>query len=415
MAVACTAVVPAFQFRRQHEYRPRDDLRIARRMGEIPRVLRRGFARGRWGDTLHRLSGGPGHCAGDFRGPARLERRFDPVGGDAHSGRSRVHVAARVVRRETQGPNHQFGQQPQTNRGRYARFFRQNGDRLPKSFDEMTNELGTDQITYDTETGQRYTYLGAGMSLDSLKPDSVLAYSPIIDGHCEVLFADGGVEQMNAERFAELAQRGLVQVAAPQEVAAGQQQAIARGQFVNQSSAVPVAGEVLSGSAVPVNSMGGGGGGAPATVGEPQNGVPAVAPPPASTIAGIHSLRIELPQTGQPFLFTKVLNIRDEPLSISANIMTMHTFQTIQMAWQSAAFLLGLGVWCWQWRRADRNSLILTVAMVLILGSVCSLLIQWRALHDALIIGFPVVAVAVVDWLVWRYWPRRHQSQPPEQ
>ena len=68
------------------------------------------------------------------------------------------------------------------------------------------------------------------------------------------------------------------------------------------------------------------------------------------TAAGIRSLRIELPQTGQPFLFTKVLNVRDEPLSIRANIMTMHTFQTIQMAWQSAAFLLGLIVWVWQWR-----------------------------------------------------------------
>ena len=31
----------------------------------------------------------------------------------------------------------------------------------------MKNELGTDKLTYDTETGQRYTYLGGGMSLDS--------------------------------------------------------------------------------------------------------------------------------------------------------------------------------------------------------------------------------------------------------
>jgi len=288
-----------------------------------------------------------------------------------------------------------------------------NGDRLPKSFDEMTNELGTDQITYDTETGQRYTYLGAGMSLDSLKPDSVLAYSPIIDGHCEVLFADGGVEQMTAERFAELAQRGLVQVATPQEVAAEQQQqAIARGQFANQPPAVPVAGEVLSGSAAPINSMGGGGGGAPGTVEELQNGVPAVAPPPVTTIAGIHSLRIELPQTGQPFLFTKVLNIRDEPLSIRARIMSMHTFQVIQMAWQTVAFLLGLGVWWWQWRRVEQNSFVVTIALALIIGSVCSLLVQWRALHDALIVGFPVVTLAVMAWLIWRYWPRGHKSEP---
>ena len=36
----------------------------------------------------------------------------------------------------------------------------------------------------------------------------------------------------------------------------------------------------------------------------------------------------------------------------------------------------------------------------------CSLLIQWRALHDALIIGFPMVAVAAIALLVWKYWPR---------
>ena len=132
-------------------------------------------------------------------------------------------------------------------------------------------------------------------------------------------------------------------------------------------------------------------------------GLPA-APPVA--VSGIRSLRIELPQTGQPFLFTKVLNVRDEPLSIRTRIMTLHTFQTMQMAWQSAAFLLGAIVWWWQWRREHRNTFILTVALALMIGSVCSLLIQWRALHDVLIVGFPVVTLAVIAWFVWKYWPR---------
>ena len=90
--------------------------------------------------------------------------------------------------------------------------------------------------------------------------------------------------------------------------------------------------------------------------------------------------------------------------------MSLHTFQTLQMTWQTAAFLFGLAVWWWQWRRVDRNSFILTVALALIIGSVCSLLVQWRALHDALIVGFPVVMLAVMAWLVWRYWPRSSQS-----
>jgi prepilin-type processing-associated H-X9-DG protein len=281
--------------------------------------------------------------------------------------------------------------------GLAARIFAgDNGDRLPASFDEMKNELGTDKVTYDTETGQRYTYLGGGMPVDSLKPESVLAYSPIFSGHCNVLFADGSVQQMTADRFGELSQRGLVQVATPQEIAMQQQRAaIAGGQFADAPNSAPAAVSSINGTA---GEFHGGFGGA-------MTGLPAT-PPTASTVAGIRSLRIELPQSGQPFLFTKVLNVRDEPLSIRVRIMTLHTFQSIQMAWQSAAFLLGLVVWGWQWRREHRNTFVLTVALALIIGSVCSLLIQWRALHDALIVGFPVVTLAVIAWLVWKYWPR---------
>ncbi len=279
-----------------------------------------------------------------------------------------------------------------------------NGDRLPASFEEMKDELGTDKITYDTETGQRYTYLGGGMPEGNLKPDSVLAYSPIFNGHCNVLFVDGSVEQITADRFGELSQRGLVEVATPQETPAQPPQtAIADSQFASTPVLAPPGIPTASGIADEFHGGFAGGGAA-------MTGLAAISSV-APTAAGIRSLRIELPQTGQPFLFTKVLNIRDEPLSIRANIMTMQMYQAIQMVWQSAAFLLGLGVWCWQWRRADRKSLILTVAMALILGSVCSLLIQWRALHDALIIGFPITVLAVIAWLVWKYWPRGNTGE----
>ncbi len=285
-----------------------------------------------------------------------------------------------------------------------------NGDRLPLSFDEMKNELGTDKITYDTETGLRYAYLGDGMPEGSLKPDSVLAYSPIFNGHCNVLFADGSVEQMTATRFAELSQRGLVQLATPQEIAVQQQRAaIASSQFASQPNAAPAGALTISGMAGAhgfVEPASGGASGA--TAGIPT--APSVVPAP--TAAGIRSIRIELPQTGQPFMFTKVLNVRDEPLSIRARIMPLHTFQTIQMAWQSVAFVLGLIIWWWQWRRAQRNTFILTVALALILGSVCSLLIQWRALHDALIVSFPSATVAVIAWLVWKFWPRGSKPAP---
>jgi prepilin-type processing-associated H-X9-DG protein len=254
-------------------------------------------------------------------------------------------------------------------------FSQDNNDRLPASFEEMKNELNTDKITYDPQSGQRYTYLGNGLYQGQLKPESVLAFSPIVDGACSVLFADGHVDNMSAAQFGELSQRGLVQLATPEAVAQQQQRAaVMSSQFAT-------------------------------TTVEP--------PAPAPATPGLRSFRIELPQTGQPFLFTKVLNVNDEPLSIRAHVMPLRTFLGLQMAWQVAAFLLGLAVWWWQWHHR-RRSFVLTLALALILGSVGSLLIQWRALHDALIVGFPIVTLAIIAGLIWKYWPRGQQPEPAD-
>jgi hypothetical protein len=288
--------------------------------------------------------------------------------------------------------------------GLAARIFSgDNNDRFPTSFEEMKNELGTDKITYDPESGERYTYLGATVS--ETTPDAVLAYSPIVNGSCAVLYADGSVEQMSAVRFAEVAQRGMSR--SVQEIVERQQrQTVMNSQLGSPAAAPPVAEQramtlsagVTADNTVATNSFSG-------NLGDStwNAGVPALAP---ATTAGIRSIRIELPQTGTPFLFTKVLNVGNEPLSIRAQVMKLHTFQTLQMIWQAAAFVVGLAMWCWQWRRARRNTFLLTVALALVAGSVGSLLIQWRALHDALIVGFPAVMVALLALLVWKYWPR---------
>ncbi|HTV39469.1 MAG TPA: LamG-like jellyroll fold domain-containing protein [Candidatus Sulfotelmatobacter sp.] len=272
--------------------------------------------------------------------------------------------------------------------GLAARIFAgDNNNRLPYSFEEMSNELGTDKITYDVETGERFTYLGNGMSEDALQPDSVLAYGPIVNGGCNILFADGSVEEITAEKFQELSQRGLVQMAGPNGTSVAQNQAI------TASSTVPV-------EAPPAGGAGGGG-----VYSANVAGTSGQSSPPAA-VAGVRSIRIELPQTGQPFLFTKIMNISDEPLSIHARIMPLSVFETFQMLWQTAAFLAGLFIWWLQWRGERRNSFVLTVAIALIIGSVCSLLVQWRALHDALIIGFPLTALGIIVLLIWKYWPR---------
>ncbi len=296
-----------------------------------------------------------------------------------------------------------------------------NGDRFPNSFEEMMNELSTDKVTYDPETGQRYTYIGGGFSESEITPDSVIAYSPIVNNHCNVLMADGSVQQITAEGFYQLNQRGLIQRTGPQDLAAQQQRLVREHQLAAQSPPLASAAPTrvfTDGSAVTLGGVSEAthftNGLAFRTWSGDASGVAfhaATAAP--ATVAGIRSLRIELPQTGTPFLFTKVLNVGNAPLSIHAKVMKLHTFQTVQMIWQAAAFVFGLVVWGWQWRRARRNTFILTVALALILGSVCSLLIQWRALHDALIVGFPAVLVAVIASLVWKYWPRENPAPTP--
>ena len=315
-----------------------------------------------------------------------------------------------------------------------------NDDRLPMSFEEMMNELSTDKVTYDVESGQRFTYLGAGYREGEITPDSIIAYSPVVNGHCNVLMADGSVQMLSERKFGEYSQRGFIQrVPAPELARVEQERAIRSRQFEDRLE-VPAAAAAPARSpqtwaatsdlgavaysydsatnGVVINGAGGGGGGgnlgvgttgSGGTVATPLPGLAAMTPPPAKA-AGLRSIRIDIPRTGNAFLFTKVLNVRDEPLSVSASIMSLHTFQQRQMMAQVAAFLTGLVVWVWQWR-GSRNSFVLTLALALMFGSVASLLIAWRALHDLLIIGFPIVLLTVVSWLIWKFWARRAKHQ----
>lgn len=307
--------------------------------------------------------------------------------------------------------------------GLAARIFAgDNTNRLPASLEEMKDDLGSTQLMYDVASGQPFVYLGAGMSLDSLSPDSVLAYSPMVNGGCNILYADGSVAEISASSFEELSQRGLVQLTTPNQTAEAQNEAVQRAQL----GAVPVE--------MPARAPSGGNYAFAAPASPPPLGGMAnqiVAQPFAQrasstsfitnfaafsasspVAAGVRSIHIELPQTGQPFLFTKVLNIGDEPLSIRAHIMPLTVYQGLQMVWQTAAFLFGLLVWWVQWRRSNPSTFILTVALALIIGSVSSLLVQWRALHDALIVGFPIATLAIIAFLIWKFWPRHHGPQP---
>jgi hypothetical protein len=135
--------------------------------------------------------------------------------------------------------------------------------------------------------------------------------------------------------------------------------------------------------------------------------------------AGLKSLRIEIPRTGQRYVFTKVLNVRNELLTIQALTMKRKAHERIRSGLQGVAILVGLLLMVWQWRRADRHSLVLALGLALMAGGLISCLIQYRLLGDllawgAVFIGF-AIPIAIVVWVCFKIksLPKSEGKCPP--
>lgn len=250
-----------------------------------------------------------------------------------------------------------------------------NNGRLPSSFDQMRNELGTDKLLIDPTSGQQFVYLGAGrMDGDN---SAVLAYSPVDTGGRAVLFGDGSVAQMSTRQFEE---------------------AMQRGNWAANPAATPPPQMV---GAAPAGGVGGGiTGTASASPGQTR----------APMAQGIRPIRIDIPRTGQKFTFTKVLNVGDEALKLEALAVASKVLNTVRSVSQIAVFIAGLFLLWWQLRRATPHSLIVTIAMAMILGSVGHLLVTTRLLGMALVLALPVLVLALITFAARRYWLRHHAA-----
>src|SRR6185369_14627876 len=194
-------------------------------------------------------------------------------------------------------------------------------------------------------------------------------------------------QQMTSAQFEERSRRGWILPATVQQSAQNQQLAAVRGAQFQRATAQPLTG--AQSALADVSGRAG------------DTGIP------VPVVARVRAIRIDIPREGQAFAFTKVLHLDKTLLAVQAKVMRLHTFQTVQMILQLTAFLAGLLVWWWQWLTA-RNSFILTLALALSLGAVGSLLLAWRLLHLALIWLTPVLLLAFLAWLTWRFWPRSH-------
>lgn len=88
-----------------------------------------------------------------------------------------------------------------------------NNGKLPASLDALTNELASDKVLTDPQTGKPFVYIAGGERLDALSSNAVLAYSPENKEKRAVLFANGRVEVVNGTTFSELTNRGIAELA----------------------------------------------------------------------------------------------------------------------------------------------------------------------------------------------------------
>ncbi|HKX62496.1 MAG TPA: hypothetical protein VJS65_11640, partial [Verrucomicrobiae bacterium] len=283
-------------------------------------------------------------------------------------------------------------------------FANDNGEQLPPNFEAMRKELNTDKVLIDPQTGERYIYVGAGKRVSH--PQAIIAYSPVDIGGRNVAFADGSVQQMSSAEFAEALQRDAELARQPLPVAVSGEQIDAMTRQQAQTSPSPgapaTAGAVPSADSKDTALFGaaGFGGGKSASV------YPAAVQKATAAASGIRSIRIDIPRKGQMFAFTKVLNVNDEPLSVTMSVMKLKAFQVMRSVFQLAFFLSGLFIVWREWTRPERRSFRLTMGAAFIIGSVCALGLSMRGLHVLLIAGFPILLVIAFGWILRKFWPR---------
>ena len=88
-----------------------------------------------------------------------------------------------------------------------------NNGKLPATLDALTNQLASDKVLTDTESGKRFIYIAGGENLDNLSSNSVLAYSPTDKKGRAVLFADGRVGVVDDTQLSELTNHRLTELA----------------------------------------------------------------------------------------------------------------------------------------------------------------------------------------------------------
>jgi prepilin-type processing-associated H-X9-DG protein len=322
-----------------------------------------------------------------------------------------------------------------------AMFADQHGGQLPPTVDELVPNLISDgRVLLDPQSGEKFVYVGAGRTWQDGGGDNVIAYSPIDRNGRNVLYSDGHVQWMSSQQFSDAlsgtmvaSQGGETKNAFFDASAVDRRKVESLGMLPqNRPAAAPAPASVapphydydahlqwqdhpdnVAGSEAGVGAVGSyraiGGKSQAVTI----SGVTGAAGTAgtSATVAGIRPIRIDIPRTGQRFVFTKVLNVGREPLAIDVVAMEQKVFKTLRGLAQLVAFMAGLALVWWQFRRMEASSVLAALGSALVIGSVVSVLLATRLLGVALIAGAPVLGLAVVVMLVRKFWRSKPKGE----
>ena len=293
----------------------------------------------------------------------------------------------------------------------------QHGGRMPATLDQLKGVISNEKVFQDVESGDKFTYVGGGRTLQEGSDDSVVAYS--LDHRTaggNVLFNDGHVEwktQIGDVLGRATTPQGAVgtltyagsrggsatrqerEMAAPQQTPASTESGRTRLAYTDnsyaagnkaadhygmtnpakppQSNTEPL--PPTTNAAVPVLYFNDASGDREIANRDGTERVPVIGGVSAighlslmgsgegrgysgrymgPMVAGIRPIRIDIPKSGTRFVFTKVLNIGKDPLAVRAMVMEDKVFKAVRGAAQALVFVAGLMLLGWQFRERRR-------------------------------------------------------------
>jgi hypothetical protein len=322
---------------------------------------------------------------------------------------------------------------------------------FPPALDDLLPYLSSAIMLEQPETHERYTYMGAGKSEET--PDAVVAFGISPNGTADVLLGDGSVQQTTAEKLSAMlakptqpADGSVLTTSEPADADSKARSTIMDPQMMRRYGLVTrqmgdkAAKKLAEAEGKPSQAPAGAGGfgaGLGATL-QTESKVQLSAPPVAQAVpmlgnlftsknpgqlattpavAGLRSLRIEIPKTGRHLHFTRTLSLQGKPSVINFTVMSSRGFVAWRTLFQAVTFLTGLVFIYVQWGRTAPSSLWLACGVALALLGAGSLFIAWQVLHWVFILAIPLTALVAVVWLVIRLFrmfpPKRVVTSTP--